>query len=160
MKQSSLPVEEASLKPKRRLLDSDESDKESDPEADDLDAKLTRFCLNFIVYLLKSSSGRYRNEPTLDKELDPLGWWRNRKQEYPILVRLVRKYQRPSHKHAGGEGIQLDGLDAQQDKIEHVGRECDDAALLERQHGDLVMLIFKFCSFLGSFQLWTFTINY
>ena len=87
-----MPVEEASLKPKRRLLDSDESDKESDPEADDLDAKLTRFCLNFIVYLLKSSSGRYRNEPTLDKELDPLGWWRNRKQEYPILVRLVRKY--------------------------------------------------------------------
>ena len=92
--------------------------------------------------------------------IDPLGWWRNRKQEYPILVRLVRKYQRPSHKHAGGEGLQLDGLDAQQEKIEHVRRECDDAALLERQHGDLVMLIFKFCSFLGSFQLWTFTINY
>ena len=44
-------------------------------------------------------------------------------------------------------------------KIEHVGRECDDAALLERQHGDLVMLIFIFCSFLGSFQLWTSTIN-
>ena len=43
LKQSSLPVEEASLKPKRRLLDSDESDKESDPEADDLDAELTRF---------------------------------------------------------------------------------------------------------------------
>ena len=58
------------------------------------------------------------------------------------------------------EGLQLDGLDAQQEKIEHVGRECDDAALLERQHGDLVMLIFKFCSFLGSFQLWTSTINY
>ena len=87
-----MPVEEASLKPKRRLLDSDESDKESDPEADDLDAKLTRFCLNFIVSLLKSSSGRYRNEPTLDKELDPFGWWRNRKQKYPILMRLVRKY--------------------------------------------------------------------
>ena len=56
---------------------------------------------------------------------------------------------RPSHKHEGGEGLQLDGLDAQQEKIEHVGRECDDAALLERQHGDLVMLIFIFCSFLG-----------
>ena len=40
---------------------------------------------------------------------------------------------RPSHKHAGGEGLQLDGLDAQQEKIEHVGRECDDGALLERQ---------------------------
>ena len=71
LKQSSLPVEEASLKPKRRLLDFDESDEESDPEADDLDAELTRFCLNFIVSLLKSSSGRYRNEPTLDKELNP-----------------------------------------------------------------------------------------
>ena len=76
LKQSSLPVEEASLKPKRRLLDFDESDKESDPEADDLDAELTRFCLNFMVSLLKASSGR--NEPNLDKELDPLGWWRNR----------------------------------------------------------------------------------
>ena len=74
-------------------------------------------------------------------------------------MRLVRKYQRPSHKHAGGEGLQLDGLDAQQEKIEHVGRECDDAALLERQHGDLVKLIFIFSSFLGSFQLWTSTIN-
>ena len=71
-----LPVEEASLKPKRRLLDFDESDKESDPEADDLVAELTRFCLNFMVSLLKASSGR--NEPNLDKELDPLGWWRNR----------------------------------------------------------------------------------
>ena len=71
LKQSSLPVEEASLKPKRRLLDVYESDKESDPEADYLDAELIRFYLNFIVSLLKSSSGRYRNEPTLDKELKP-----------------------------------------------------------------------------------------
>ena len=67
---------------------------------------------------------------------------------------------RASHQHAGGEGLQLDGLDAQQEKIEHVGRKCPHAALFERQHGDLVMLIFKFCGFLGSFQLWTFTINY
>ena len=43
LKQSSLPVEEASLKPKRRLLDFDESYMENDPEADDLDAELTRF---------------------------------------------------------------------------------------------------------------------
>ena len=80
LKQCSLPVEEAevSLKPKRRLLDFDESDEESDPEADDLDAELTRFCLNFMVSLLKASYGR--NEPNLDKELDPLGWWWNRKQ--------------------------------------------------------------------------------
>ena len=146
LKQSSLPVEEASLKPKRRLLDFDESDKESDPEADDLDAELTRFCLNFIVSLLKSSSGRYRNEPTLDKELDPLGWWRNRKQEYPILVRLVRKYQRPSHKHAGGEGLQLDGLDAQQEKIEHVGRECDEDNMRSSEVDFYIFLLSWFLS--------------
>ena len=48
---------------------------------------------------------------------------------------------RASHQHAGGEGLQLDGLGPKQEKIEHVGRECHDAAVFERQPGDLVMLI-------------------
>ena len=35
---------------------------------------------------------RYRNEPTLSNDGDPLGWWRMRMEEYPTLVRLARKY--------------------------------------------------------------------
>ena len=35
---------------------------------------------------------RYRNEPALTVDNDPLGWWRTRMQEYPTLVRLARKY--------------------------------------------------------------------
>ena len=35
---------------------------------------------------------RYRNEPALGRDLDPLGWWRGRREQYPNLVRLARKF--------------------------------------------------------------------
>ena len=37
-------------------------------------------------------SSRYRSEPTLAEDRDALGWWRSKKEEYPTLVRLARKY--------------------------------------------------------------------
>ena len=36
--------------------------------------------------------GRYRSEPTLAEDRDALDWWRSKKEEYPTLVRLARKY--------------------------------------------------------------------
>ena len=39
-----------------------------------------------------SSPLRYRNESNLDREQDPLGWWRSRKEQYLTLVRLARKF--------------------------------------------------------------------
>ena len=44
------------------------------------------------VSILLSSPLRYRNESTLERDQDPLGWWRSRKEQYPTLVRLVRKF--------------------------------------------------------------------
>ena len=35
---------------------------------------------------------RYRNEPALGRDLDPHGWWRGRREQYPNLVRLARKF--------------------------------------------------------------------
>ena len=34
----------------------------------------------------------YRLEPALDKDEDPLDWWRARKQNYPNMIQLVKKY--------------------------------------------------------------------
>eukprot|EP00092_Neocalanus_flemingeri_P041387 GFUD01045066.1.p1 GENE.GFUD01045066.1~~GFUD01045066.1.p1 ORF type:complete len:178 (-),score=35.71 GFUD01045066.1:80-613(-) len=34
----------------------------------------------------------YQAEPLLDRDCDPLDWWRERRSKYPNLVRLVRKY--------------------------------------------------------------------
>ena len=34
---------------------------------------------------------RYRNEP-VETEKNSLDWWRAKKEEYPTLVRLARKY--------------------------------------------------------------------
>ena len=53
---------------------------------------------------------------------------------------------RPSHKHAGGEGLQLDGLDAQQEKIEHVGRECDEDNMRSSEVDFYIFLLSWFLS--------------
>ena len=45
-----------------------------------------------FVFFLLSSTGRYRNEPALERDKDPLGWWRTRRLQYPTLVRLARKF--------------------------------------------------------------------
>ena len=34
----------------------------------------------------------YRLEPALDKDEDPLDWWRARKQNYSNMIQLVKKY--------------------------------------------------------------------
>ena len=46
------------------------------------------------VSILLSSPLRYRNEYTLERDQDSFGWWRSRKEQYPTLVRLVRKFLR------------------------------------------------------------------
>ena len=47
---------------------------------------------NYDVMIILFIVIRYRNEPTLSNDGDPLGWWRTRMEEYPTLVRLARKY--------------------------------------------------------------------
>ena len=47
---------------------------------------------NYDVMIILFIVIRYRNEPTLSNDGDPLGWWRMRMEEYPTLVRLARKY--------------------------------------------------------------------
>ena len=64
---------------------------------------------------------------------------------------IGESFVRPSHQHTGREGVQLDGLAAEQEV--HVWGECDNAALPQRQYGDLVLPNIVFCSFLGCFQL-------
>ena len=43
----------------------------------------------FIVSFL---SYRFKNEPSLDKDKDPLGLWKTKRLEYPTLTRLVKKF--------------------------------------------------------------------
>merc|ERR1719222_1144879 len=76
LEKTSQPTREVEPAPKRRLLDFDESDEEGDEETEAMAAELRR----------------YRNEPALQRDGDPLGWWRTRMEQYPTLVRLARKY--------------------------------------------------------------------
>ena len=39
---------------------------------------------------MKNELDQYRKEKVLDHDMDPLDWWRARKDKYPILIRLVR----------------------------------------------------------------------
>ena len=43
----------------------------------------------FIVPFL---FGRFKNDPYVDKDEDPLGWWKTKRLEYPTLTRLVKKF--------------------------------------------------------------------
>ena len=62
---------------KRKLcLDFDESDDDED--------------LGASQDIIKREIASYRAEPVLDRDCDPLDWWRMRKSKYPNLVRLVR----------------------------------------------------------------------
>ena len=83
-----MPAEEVNNKPKRRLLDFDESDEESNEE-DPMKAELKYVKMFFIVSFL---SYRFKNEPSVDKDEDPLGWWKTKRLEYPTLTRLVKKF--------------------------------------------------------------------
>ena len=83
-----MPAEEVNNKPKRRLLDFDESDEESNEE-DPMKAELKYVKKKFIVSFL---SYRFKNEPSVDKDEDPLGWWKTKRLEYPTLTRLVKKF--------------------------------------------------------------------
>ena len=83
-----MPAEEVNNKPKRRLLDFDESDEESNEE-DPMKAELKYVKMFFIVSFL---SYRFKNEPPVDKDEDPLGLWKTKRLEYPTLTRLVKKF--------------------------------------------------------------------
>ena len=63
----------------------------------------------FIVSFL---SYRFKNEPPVDKDEDPLGLWKTKRLEYPTLTRLVKKFLCvPATSRVG---LQLDGLVAKQ----------------------------------------------
>ena len=83
-----MPAEEVNNKPKRRLLDFDESDEESNEE-DPMKAELIYVKMFFIVSFL---SYRFKNEPSVDKDKDPLGLWKTKRLKYPTLTRLVKKF--------------------------------------------------------------------
>ena len=38
------------------------------------------------------SAGRYRNEPLLAEDKNALDWWRSKKEDFPTLARLAKKY--------------------------------------------------------------------
>ena len=61
-----MPAKEVNNKPKRRLLDFDESDEESNEE-DPMKAELKYVKMFFIVSFL---SYRFKNEPSVDKDKD------------------------------------------------------------------------------------------
>ena len=77
-------------------MDFDESDSDEESnEEDSVEAELKRFVKNKNISsssIVSFSPGRFRNEPSLDKDEDPLGWWKNKRLEYPTLTRLVRKF--------------------------------------------------------------------
>ena len=59
----------------------------------------------FIVSFL---SYRFKNEPSVDKDEDPLGLWKTKRLEYPTLTRPVKKLEvslRSSNEHAGRAGL-------------------------------------------------------
>ena len=75
--EEAVSVEDKNPKKKRKLgLDFDESDDESVEEEDPI----------------KKEMKAYKLEPTLDKDSDPLDWWRARKNKYPYMIQLVKKY--------------------------------------------------------------------
>ena len=70
-------VEDKNPKKKRKLgLDFDESDDDSEEDED----------------VVKKEIQAYKLEPALDKNEDPLDWWRARINQYPHMIHLVKKY--------------------------------------------------------------------
>ena len=89
--------EEVNNKPKRRLLDFDESDEESNEE-DPMKAELKYVKMFFIVSFL---SYRFKNEPPVDKDEDPLGLWKTKRLEYPTLTRSFSAFQQRARRQSG-----------------------------------------------------------
>ena len=68
-------------KPKRKLLDINESDSNRKSKMDELTKYLQ---MNFLV-------AATRTEP-LGADKNSLDWWKAKKEEYPTLAKLARKY--------------------------------------------------------------------
>ena len=45
-----------------------------------------------MLFVFYNLNVRYRNEPSLAEDKNVLDWWKIRKEEYPNLARLARKY--------------------------------------------------------------------
>ena len=45
-----------------------------------------------MFFIISFLSYRFKNEPSVDKDEDPLGWWKTKRLEYPTLTRLVKKF--------------------------------------------------------------------
>ena len=45
-----------------------------------------------MLFIVSFLSGRFKKEPSVDKDKDPLGWWKTKRLEYPTLTRLVKKF--------------------------------------------------------------------
>ena len=45
-----------------------------------------------MFFIISFLSYRFKNEPSVDKDKDPLGLWKTKRLEYPTLTRLVKKF--------------------------------------------------------------------
>ena len=117
-----MPAEEVNNKPKRRLLDFDESDEESNEE-DPMKAELKYVknvfhCFILILQVQKwASRGQGRGPP----------WFvEDQETRVPHLDKACEEVSlRSSNEHAGRAGLQLDGLVAKQEKTLFVRRKCE-----------------------------------
>ena len=117
-----MPAEEVNNKPKRRLLDFDESDEESNKE-DPMKAELKYVknvfhCFILILQVQKwASRGQGRGPPWLVEDQET---------RVPHLDKACEEVSlHSSNEHAGRAGLQLDGLVAKQEKTLFVRRKCE-----------------------------------
>ena len=78
-----------------------------------------------MLFIVPFLFGRFKNEPSVDKDEDSLGLWKT-KTRVPHLDKAFGEVSlRSSNEHAGRAGLQLDGLVAKQEKTLFVRRKCE-----------------------------------
>ena len=75
-KENEKEMEDSAAKKRKLGLEFYESDSEEESDFDEV----------------KTEIQLYKKEPMLDKECDPLEWWKKRSERYPLLSKMVRKY--------------------------------------------------------------------
>ena len=90
-----------SIEDEMRHLTETDLAKENEKEMEDSAAKKRKLGLEFYESdseeendfdEVKTEIQLYKKEPMLDKECDPLEWWKKRSERYPLLSKMVRKY--------------------------------------------------------------------
>ena len=82
----------------KEIRDNQEKTREEAEENIETEGKKRKLCLDFPESdeeddesdEISKEMSKYRSEAMLEKDGDPLAWWRKRKETYPNLVRLVR----------------------------------------------------------------------